>query len=271
MTTAATKRKRRSAPRRSDKAPVKDRGPRANRADPKRRAAQSPEGSRSSRGRGHGGRRLSDAFETVSHLPALSESRRRVVQACQQSASPGEVAEAVESDPGLTIAVMRAAANEGSPSRSGGVSQAVDVLSAAGVRAIAASVDVYDPFESPSAWSERHERFRRHAVATRHAAERIAELARLGERDELAVAALLHDVGRLVLAELYSEFERLGDGAATPDERIRRERRELGIDHALVGAVLVRRWSFPPGFSAWIERHHAPDAEAMSRRFASPT
>ncbi len=54
-------------------------------------------------------------------------------------------------------------------------------------------------------------------------------------------------------------------------QRIRRERRELGIDHALVGAVLVRRWSFPPGFSAWIERHHAPDAEAMSRRFASPT
>ena len=31
-----------------------------------------------------------------------------------------------------------------------------------------------------------------------------------------------------------------------PDERLRRERRELGIDHALVGAVLVRRWGLKP-------------------------
>ena len=69
----------------------------------------------------------------------------------------------------------------------------------------------------------------------------IGELARLADRDELAVAALLHDVGRRVLAELYGDFE-LDAPEATPDERVRRERRELGIDHALVGAVLVRRW-----------------------------
>ena len=47
---------------------------------------------------------------------------------------------------------------------------------------------------------------------------------------------------------------------ATPEERIRRERRELGIDHALVGAVLVRRWALPPSVAAAIERHHAPKA-----------
>ena len=39
----------------------------------------------------------------------------------------------------------------------------------------------------------------------RIAAERIGEIARLPQRDELAVAALLHDVGKLVLAELYGD------------------------------------------------------------------
>ena len=33
--------------------------------------------------------------------------------------------------------------------------------------------------------------------------------------------------------------------ARTPEERIHRERRELGVDHALVGGVLARRWGCP--------------------------
>ena len=184
------------------------------------------------------------------------------MRACErESSSPGEVAEAVESDPGLTIAVIRAARSGSGAPTSGGVQDAVDALTPAGARAIGASLQVYDPFESPSAWSERHERFRRHAVATRHAADCIAEIARIGDRDELAVAALLHDVGRLVLGELYGDFDALDDADASPDERIRRERRELGIDHALVGAVLVRRWSFPPVIASSIERHHSADAD----------
>ena len=61
----------------------------------------------------------------------------------------------------------------------GGVRQAIDALGASGVREVVASIDTYDPFESPNGTAERYERFRRHAVATRHAADRIAELARL--------------------------------------------------------------------------------------------
>ena len=211
---------------------------------------------------GQAGRRLGDAFEAVSGMPALAESRRRLLRACERDgSSPGEVAEAIESDAGLAIAVLRAANNGGRPrARAGGVRQAIDVLSPTGLRTVGASVETYDPFESPTAWGERQERFRRHALATRHAADRIAELARLPDRDELAVAALLHDVGRLVLAELYGDFK-LDDQAGTPEERVRRERRELGIDHALVGAVMVRRWALPSSIAGAIERHHSPEAQ----------
>ena len=34
-----------------------------------------------------------------------------------------------------------------------------------------------------------------------------------------------------------------------------------GIDHALVGAVLVRRWGMPSSVALAIERHHSPQAE----------
>jgi putative nucleotidyltransferase with HDIG domain len=211
---------------------------------------------------GQGGRRLAAAFDKVSVLPALEESRRRLLSATNGAGASGdELANAIQTDAGLTIQVMRAANNGGGPyGQTRGIREAVDVLTMDRIRRIAERVDTYDPFERPNSLSEKHERFRRHAVATRYAADRIAELARLTDRDELAVAALMHDIGRLVLAELHSAFSDTGDRGATPDERIRRERRELGIDHALVGAVLVRRWALSPNVAAAIERHHSPKA-----------
>src|ERR1700752_5524741 len=48
--------------------------------------------------------------------------------------------------------------------------------------------------------------------------------------------------------------------ARTPEERLQRERRELGVDHALVGGVLARRWALPKSIASVIERHHAEEA-----------
>src|SRR5216684_3051711 len=52
--------------------------------------------------------------------------------------------------------------------------------------------------------------------------------------------------------------QRAADRLAT-EERIHRERRELGVDHALVGGVLARRWGLPKSIASTIERHHHED------------
>ena len=76
------------------------------------------------------------------------------------------------------------------------------------------------------------------------------------------VTSLLHDIGKLVLVHAYPGYPRQVHGdARTPEERIQRERRELGVDHALVGGVLARRWGLPKSIASVIERHHAEDAD----------
>jgi putative nucleotidyltransferase with HDIG domain len=211
---------------------------------------------------GAGGHRLADAFESVTAIPALAEARRRVIDLCErQTATPTDVADAIESDAVLAIAVMRAANNGGGRAgRIAGVREAVEALRVDRVREVAAALSTYDFLDQPGAATARHERFRRHAVAVRNAAERVGEIARLAHVDELALAALLHDVGGLVLAELYGPEHTAASQSLTPEDRVRNERRELGIDHALVGAVLVRRWALRAPIASAIERHHAPDA-----------
>lgn len=220
-------------------------------------------GARRSRPVGAGGRRLAKAFEAVARLPVLADLQSRTVRlAARQAASSPELVEAVESDAALAIAMLRAANNGSGPSgRAGSVQEAVEALQPDRVGEIAGGLDSYDVLDSPGMLAERYERFRRHGVATQAAADQIAEWARVPRRDELAVAALLHDVGRLVMIELYGDPSAQGAAGETPEARVGRERRELGIDHALVGSVLVRRWGLRPGIALAIERHHSRDAE----------
>jgi putative nucleotidyltransferase with HDIG domain len=216
---------------------------------------------------GKGGQRLAAAFDAVNTLPALAETTVRVAKLTgHESPSVAEIAELVETDAAVAIAVMKAANNGGGPrGRISNVHDAVESLTPAGVRAIAGSLPTYDLFQPVGSWAKLPERFRRHAVATRHAAECLADLADIPGRDELATAALLHDIGQLVLMRLYPGYEViLGDRQTTPEERTKLERRELGIDHTLVGGVLARRWGMPTVIASAIERHHSESATGLA-------
>jgi putative nucleotidyltransferase with HDIG domain len=211
-----------------------------------------------------GGRRLAEAFEALERLPALAESRKRVMRiASQENPAVNELIAAVECDVALTLATMRFA-NKRSNGRGkvGSVPQAVELLGVSGVAAIAGATPGYDFFERNGSWDRGPERFRLHAVATQRAADAIAAASHNDDRDELLLAALIHDIGKLVLARAYPGYpEQIHRGAETPEARLKAERAELGIDHALVGGVLVRRWRLPGKLASAIERHHADDAE----------
>jgi len=212
---------------------------------------------------GHG-RRLTAAFEALEAYPVLVESRNRVLRLFEDGdPSVGDVVAAVEADVALTVTVVRLANQVEGPTkgRVDSVVSGVDVLSTKNVHAIATRARTFDFFERTAVWQGIPERFRLHAVATQRAADRIAKEIGFEFRDRLMVTSLLHDIGKLVLVHAYPGYPGQVHGdARTPEERIQRERRELGVDHALVGGVLARRWALPRSIASVIERHHADDA-----------
>ncbi len=217
-------------------------------------------------GRPAPGARLAAAFEAVERLPVLAESRSRVMRAATaETARVGDLVHAVESDVALAIAVLRAANRGGSPpGGAASIPEAVETLKPSGVLAIAGTASVFDFFEVNGSRDLHPERFRVHALATQHAADILGRAIGWPDRDELAVAALLHDVGRLVIMSLYAGQPFFDSTARSPEQRLREERDQLGIDHALVGGVLARRWNVPQRIAVAIERHHAEDAEGMA-------
>jgi putative nucleotidyltransferase with HDIG domain len=87
-------------------------------------------------------------------------------------------------------------------------------------------------------------------MATALAARLLAPRLRL-DPDEGFVAGLLHDIGKLVLAAHFpaegAQAMALARSADVSD--IEAERATLGLTHAEIGAVLVRHWRFPAGWS----------------------
>jgi putative nucleotidyltransferase with HDIG domain len=217
------------------------------------------------------GARLAAAFEAVEKFPVLMESRARIMNAATaETARIAELVETVEADVGLAISVLRIANRSGAPMGAASIPEAIELLKPSGILAIAGTAPVFDFFEPNGGREMRPERFRVHALATQQAADEIGRAVGWENRDELAVASLLHDVGRLVISNLHpGDRGHLDALIKTPEQRLREERDRLGIDHALVGGVLARRWNLPQRIAVAIERHHAEDADGLAALVAA--
>jgi putative nucleotidyltransferase with HDIG domain len=223
--------------------------------------ASAPGAARSSQGTGE---RVSMAFNELNAFPALLESRNRVLAAtaCGNVAT-ADVVSAIESDMALSVAVLRLAnTREHGRGRVESVVNAVGLLRARSIQALASQAKTFDFFERVAGWGTAPENFRVHALATQRVADKIASTVSYENRDRLAVTSLLHDIGKLVLIRAYPGYpSQIIRDTRTLTERTRRERAELGLDHAAVGGVLIRRWGLPASIATAIEGHHNPEAE----------
>jgi putative nucleotidyltransferase with HDIG domain len=114
----------------------------------------------------------------------------------------------------------------------------------------------------------------KHSVTTALAAERAGRHCRAIVTPEAFSAALLHDLGKLVMERhLSAEAVRSVQAAREQlgidmDEA---EREVLSIGHAQVGAHVARNWGLPESIALGIEHHHVPLSapDQNSRRLCS--
>jgi putative nucleotidyltransferase with HDIG domain len=82
----------------------------------------------------------------------------------------------------------------------------------------------------------------------------------------LAVGALLHDVGKVIMAHAYIGYGEHLRARLSPGRRVKLERQEFGVDHAAAGALLLRRRGLPEGLAATVEHHHSGEAYGDAAR-----
>jgi len=161
----------------------------------------------------------------------------------------------------LTAAVLRAA-NRGRRAR-GTVGSVAGAFATVGPHVLAAAIErlpPYDLFEPPRDWPLLPEQVRLHSVAVARTTERLAQELGVDGPHCLRAAAILHDIGKLLLAAAFPDAP-LGYGdPLTTDARLERERALTGLDHAVAGGWLLSHWGLPERLATAVEGHHTPGA-----------
>ena len=101
----------------------------------------------------------------------------------------------------------------------------------------------------------------RHAVATGIISKIISDRVTESEPPSLFTAALLHDIGKVVLGSFVDRYFEQIIALVTEGNHsfLEAEREMLGIDHAEVGAKVAEAWNFPEDIVQAIRLHHRPE------------
>jgi putative nucleotidyltransferase with HDIG domain len=194
----------------------------------------------------------------------LEQARERLIATLrsQPPPSPEHVLADVEADVGLTIAVLRLASRRAArASTIGSVSDALRVFGLREIEDAARDARVYGVLDPDPTRVAAKLPFRAHAHEVKGLADRVARAAGAANGSEIGTAALLHDIGKLALAEASPSYaHQVSVDGRTPERRVVDERRLYGVDHAAAGAKLIRRWNLSPRLEQTIANHHACDA-----------
>jgi putative nucleotidyltransferase with HDIG domain len=222
-----------------------------------------PGGERST-GSGHD---LASAIADFDVVPAFAPAYERILAVtASETATGGEIVAAIESDTGLTIAILRRAQRVTSRRPIANVADAVGALTRKDIEQAVESVPrAAFPWRT-SPVEILLGRSRAHAQAVARAATRIAGELAPAKRDDVLVAALLHDIGKLVLGRATPD-DSTAERTVSVERRLREEQRIWGIDHASLGGLLLRRWNLPEGLAKAVVAHHTSEAEGEVATF----
>ncbi|MCW5766614.1 MAG: HDOD domain-containing protein [Phycisphaeraceae bacterium] len=207
---------------------------------------------------------LLERLAAPGELPALAPAVREVLSLANQSTSSlDDVANAIRKDQSLSLRVLRVAnsAAMSNGDRVDTVSKAVSRIGLGQVREIVLAVGVIDYFDERTSLSGlRLDWFWEHSIAVAITSRLLATGLEwpVDQCESAFVAGLLHDIGRPMLATMFpAEFEqaqRYAERLRLPLHHV--EHRMFLMDHAEVGAALLRAWRMPPTMATIVSLHH---------------
>lgn len=209
---------------------------------------------------------IGELIEQANALAPLSVSAVRLSQLVSDPECPLEdVAELIAFDQALTLKLLRAANSAASASAApvGTVREAVIRMGTAQVLALAVAAGAR-PFLQPCipAYELAEGALWRHSVAAAVATEAMQGLGAFEVPPEAFTAALLHDIGKLVMGRFLTP-EVLGfirrAQEAEHFSRLEAESLLVEANHAELGALVAQHWRLPPRIVLGIQYHHHPE------------
>ena len=145
------------------------------------------------------------------------------------------------------------------------VTEAVNRVGYQSIYLLAAMINGSNSFPTPAPAGIDTCKLWRHSVSAAFNSKFAAESAGL-DSSLLFTAGLMHDIGKVVLAQVSAGKNLAPCHLPTTPESLDKEKLAFGCNHADIGAALLEKWNLPPQLVACVQHHHAPqDAQDFKK------
>lgn len=196
-------------------------------------------------------------IENIVALPTVPGSLKKISRVLEKpNVTMEEIGHFISADPALTARVLKMvnSAVYGFPGRISSVSHAVMLLGLNVVKGLLLGISVFEIMQQlmGGLWD--------HSLGCAVLSRAIAEKKGVKDPEEVAIAALLHDIGKvLLIMEFQESYEAAVQDAAARRVPIAEAEKALFMEtHAAVGLWLAQKWHFPPALAEVIGYHHRP-------------
>ncbi len=205
-------------------------------------------------------------LEDVPALKSLAENFSRLLG--QPNITLEEIVEAISKDSILCLTILRMAnsVDVALSARVESVELAVQMLGVVRVRRAAQAHELMRGSESertPLDWRPLWV----HSLATAIIAEKLAEVLRLGQPQQLYIAGLLHDVGKVALSSVFpGTYQNILLNAWAGDDTLESlEHQGFGVDHCEAGTIFAGKSRMNPLVLQSVAHHGAPENASSHR------
>ena len=205
---------------------------------------------------------LDSLLEQSGNLPSLPEIYLKVTELIEsEDSSSQDIGDAIQADPSLTAKILKMinSAFYGLSSEVASVPQAISLLGRNQLKQVLLGSILTEVFpDLDSEYFSMHH-FWEHSVKTAIIARHLAmQNASVIDHEAFFTAGLLHDIGRLIIAQVAPQ-EMAQINAAVKDDGqniMQAEAELLGVTHIDIGAKLMRDWNMPSMLIQCLVKHH---------------
>ena len=187
----------------------------------------------------------------VDGMPGFPHSVQRILVLTRDlNCSPKELISVIEKDPLVTVKLLKVvnSAHYGMPKQVTSISHAVVYLGLNTIKNIALGIAAIGVLPAIHMGGFDGQQYLLHSLSTASIAKQLAYRVDDADPMDCFIAGLLHDFGKVVFAKsMPLEFRRALEMSQWHETSLHLALREvIGVDHAVVGAMLVERWRFAP-------------------------
>ncbi|MCX7913121.1 MAG: HDOD domain-containing protein [Thermodesulfovibrionales bacterium] len=210
---------------------------------------------------------IQSELQKIDTIPTIPDNFKKILRIIENpKASLSTICNFIINDQALTSRVLKMVNSPiyGFPGRISSVNQALLLLGLNAVRGLLLGISAFEIMQKAMAglWE--------HSLATTITARFIAQKKGISDPEEVSVAGLLHDIGKVILIIKFpEEYEKVLRRASQEEVLIFKAEKEIfGITHAEAGAIVCRKWNFPQNLIEMVEYYHNPQ---YSQRFPLQT